>query len=822
METIIQDVRHGLRLLRKNPSFTLIAILTLALGIGANTAIFTVINAVFLHPLAIEDPSRVVAVFTHDTHTVQAANLNLTPSSLPNYEDFRDQNTVFSGLAAFFPTGVRWTNNGATVGLPAMMTSANYFDVLGLKPFRGRFFSADEDIKKAANVAVLSYNLWINKFGADPNLIGKTITLNNLPFTVIGVAPQGFKSTFSLVGPDWVWMPLSMRDQLLTGPLKTEMNNRRFRWINIFGRLKPGVSLAQAQSSMKIIAASLEKQFPSFNQGRTVELSGISEAAMGINQRSQFVQAGVVLMGVVGLVLLTACVTLANLLLAQSAQREREISVRTAMGASRGRLIRQLLVESITLAVLGGGVGLLVAYWGRNALWSFRPPFLQAASIDLSFDPKVLTFTAVISVLTGIIFGLAPALKLSRSNLNEILKQGGRSGSLDLGHNRMRSLLVVSEIALATVALVGSGLFIRSMQAAQNMDLGFDSKHIGFMGLNPGIQNYDQPRGEQFYLDAIAKARLVPGVRAAAVSLLAPLNLSIEWTVFSEGVQQNSDYRGSLIAFNDVTPGYFDTLRIPFRKGRDFTEFDRDPATPIAIINEEVARQLWPGKEALGKHFTIVNQTALIEVVGVVADSTIAAIGEDPTPMIYRPIQQAYVPGAALLVRTGGDPGKALGAVREQVQSLDRHMPLRNTGTVQENIEAGLWAPRMGAALLSIFGGLAMLLALIGVYGVMSYSVVQRTQEIGIRMALGANAADLLRLVIGQGMTLAMVGLSVGVVVAFSAARYISSLLFGIKASDPATYASVALLFSLVAVMACYVPARRATKVDPLVALRYE
>jgi putative ABC transport system permease protein len=426
------------------------------------------------------------------------------------------------------------------------------------------------------------------------------------------------------------------------------------------------------------------------------------------------------------------------------------------------------------------------------------------------------------SVLTGVLFGLAPAIRVSRTNLNDTLKAGGRTGASSAGSNRIRSVLVMAEIGLATVALIGAGLFVRSMQAAQRMDLGFDSAHIGFIGLNPGQQKYDMARGQQFYQDAMAKARAVPGVEAATVASAPPLQGGILLTVFPEGEAQNPNYRGSLVTFNDIAPGYFDTLRIPVRQGRDFTDFDRDGSTIVAVVNEALARQLWPGQDALHKRFSIVQQPQLIEIVGVVGTTVVNAVGEDPTPVIYRPMRQEYAPGAALLVRTKGDPEPLVGAVRDQVQTLDRAMPMRGTGTVQQNIEAGLWAPRMGAALLSIFGGLALLLAMIGVYGVMSYSVSQRAQELGIRMALGAQAGDVLLLVLKQGLVLAAGGAALGVLLALALGQIVSTLLFGVSGRDPLTLAGVSLTLTLVAAVACYIPARRAARVDPLVALRYE
>ena len=825
MDKVLQDFKYGLRRLIKAPGFTTVAVLSLALGIGANTAIFTVINAVFLHPLAIEEPSRVVELFTQDHRTAQAGNFALTPSSIQNFEDYRDQSTVFSGLTAYFNTGLQWTQNSETVGLPGIMTTANYFDVLGVKPVLGRTFNADEDLKAAATVAVVSHSLWQTRFNSDPALVGRTLTLNGLPFTVIGIAPEGFKGTFSLAGADRVWIPLGMKDQFLTGQIKELITSRRFRWLNIAGRLKPGVTLAQAQAATATIAKALETTYPDANRGRTMELALETDAALGINQRAQFVRAGSVLMVVVGLVLLIACVNLANLLLAQAARREREINIRATMGASRGRLIRQLLIESVTLSMVGGACGLLVAFWFRNALWSFRPPFLGNASIDLSFDLRVLGFTLLVALLTGLAFGAVPAIKVSQTQLAEVLKAAGRAGGSGVGHNRVRSILVAAEVALATVALIGSGLFLRSMQAAQEMELGFDSKHMGFIGLNPGGQKYEKPQGQQFYLDAIAKARALPQVESAAVAVLIPMvgGNGVLLTTFPESQGEGSSFKGALIAYNDITPGYFETLRIPLVKGRDFTGFDTEQTTMVAILNQAAARQLFSTDDAVGKRFTIVSHPETrYEIVAVAKDSVVNQVGEDPTPMIYRPMQQEYAPQAGMIVRTKGEPGPLLATVRDQVQTLDKNMPIRNTGTVQEQIVQGLWASRMGAALLSIFGGLALVLAMIGIYGVMSYSVAQRTQEIGIRMALGAQAGDVRRFVLWQGMVPALLGAGAGVVAAVALGQPIANLLYGIRPYDPLTVGFVSIVLIAVALVACYVPARSATRVDPLVALRYE
>ena len=695
MGTIFQDLRYGLRMLAKNPAFTAVAVLTLALGIGANTAIFTIINAVFLNPLPVEQPSRVASVFTRDTRTVQTvAAFTLTPVSLPNYEDFRDQNTVFSGLAAFSFRGLTWSGQAQPEQLNGILATANYFDVLGVKALRGRTFLPDEDKPGAGAVAVLSYSLWTQRFGADPGVMGRTLTLNAQPFTVIGVTPPNFKGTFSLAVPDLIWIPMGMRDQVLSGFVKQEAMNRRFRWVNVVGRLKPGVSLSLAEANLKTIAAALEKQYPKDNQGRTVGLALLSDAALGINQRSQFVQAGGVLMSVVGLVLLIACVNLANLLLAQAAKREKEMTIRAALGANRARLLRQLLSETLALSLLGGAAGLVLAYVGRNLPWSFRPPFLQANSIDLSLDARVLSFTAAISLLTGLLFGLVPAIKGSDPDLNEILKTSGR-GTLGFRHNWLRSSLVVSEIALALVALIGAGLFLRSMRNAQRIDPGFESQRLFTFGFDLGSQRYAPGRGQQFFQDAIERARTVPGAEAAAVASNAPLGGSILLTVYPEGRQQDPNYHGTLIQFNHVSPSYFETMRIPLLRGRAFTDLDRQNTKPVAIITEAMAKRLWPGEDAVSKRFTQFGNLNPFEVVGVVANSVTFQIGEDPQPVVYLPIRQAYSPIATLFVRTRANPETVLATVRSQVQELDRNLALTNVQTIQQILSQGLWASRM-------------------------------------------------------------------------------------------------------------------------------
>jgi len=825
VHTLWQDVRFALRILIKNPGFSVIAILSLALGIGANTTIFTVVNAILLNPLPVKQISRVVQVDTVDTKTrVTAANVTKLGMSYPNFQDYAREGKLFSGLSCVVgPLPLTWSGGAEPKQIFGQMVSANYFAVLGLRPFAGRFFLPDEDTKPGGNnLVVLSYSLWVNKFGSDPSVVNNVVTLNATSYSVIGVAPRGFKGAFTFGNAEQVWLPVSMYPQVLAGFFKDNFNDRRFLTTAVIGRIKDGVSLNEAEASLKTIASNLEREFPKDNASRSVALTPLAEAAVGVNNRDQFVLAGGLMMAIVGLVLLIACANLANLLLAQSASRQKEIGLRAALGASQIRMARQLLTESMVLAMLSGVVGLAIAYAGRAVLWSFRPPFILDGDVDLRFDSHVLVFTLGVALVTAVIIGLAPSIKVARPNLIEALKVGGRGGTVGWTRSPFRSLLVVTEVALALVALVGAGLFVRSMQSAQRIDPGFESKKLFVFAFDLGALHYEEGRGQQYFRAAMDRARSVPGVDSATIASNFPLGGGLGRTVFPEGQDEASGYRGTLTQLNDVAPNFFQTLRIPLVGGREFTDADRKDTRQVAIINEAMANQFWPNQNAIGKRFHFFGETQLREVVGVVRNTVVNNIGEEAQPLAYLPLTQDFAPAATMQVRTSGRPESTIAAVRGQVQSLDTNLALTNLNTIEELIDQGLWAPRVGAALLAVFGGLALLLAIIGVYGVLSYSVSQQTREIGIRMAMGARTASVLSLIIGQGMRLAVVGLMLGLLIAFATMRVLSSLLFGVSAHDPVTFAGVSLILATAAILGCYIPARRAAKVNPITALRYE
>ncbi len=817
-----QDLRYGVRMIVKSPGFALAAVLSLALGIGANTTIFTVVKALFLNPLPVKDASTLVALFTTDEKN-KGQGFDLMPISKPNYQDLRDHTDVFDGVVGFtFTTLSISSGTGEPEQVPGFLVAANYFDVLGVKPVAGRAFLPEEDGAPGAHpVVVISDRLWKNRFGSDRGLIGKTIKLNNLEFTVIGVAPENFRGIFTLFGAD-LWIPQAMYQQTVNEFIRENWEDRRALVFFAFARLKPGITVEQAKAALATIGTQLAQAFPRENDQRSFTATPLVQAALNPNQQEAFTAAGAVMMGIVALVLLIACGNVANLLLARAASREREVAVRVSLGASRWRLVRQLLTESTLLALLAGALGLVFAYWGRDALWAMRPPFLQQSVLDLSLDGTVLLFTLLVSVLTGMVFGLAPAMQATRPNLALALKDRTSVPSRANRWFTLRNGLVMGQVALSLVALVGAGLFLRSLQKAQEIDPGFDSERMMLLSFDVSSEGMDQAHGQEFFKQVAERVRELPMVRTASVASAPLMGGFFARTVFPEGVDINDRRAGKLTSLNQVDPNFFEATGIPIVRGRGFTEADRESTPMVAVINQVMAERVWPGQEALGKRFRVYGEEWIIEVVGVARNAKYVTLGEDPTPFFYLPLRQHYAAGVTLHVGTAGDPAPAVGAIRRQVQGMAPNMPLTGVQTIGVVLDQVLWAPRMAAGMLGVFGALALLLAALGIHGVMSYSVAQRTQEIGIRMALGAESGDVIRLVMKQAMGIVALGAAVGLAGAMAATRGISSLLFDVGTTDPAAFGGTVVLLLVAGAVACYLPARRATRVDPLVALRYE
>jgi predicted permease len=825
MSTLLQDLKYGARLLAKTPGFTAIAALSLALGIGANTTIFTLVNAVLLNPLPVEDPAQLVSVYTTDERNQGPAALGFLQTSAMNFKDLRDKNEVFSGMTGH--TGVPLNITGGS-GQPEQifgeLVTGNYFSVLGARPQIGRGFLPDEDETPGAKlVAVLGYGEWQKRFGGDPSIVGRTISLNGAAFTVVGVMPKGFKGT-NAIGAPALWVPYMTYPQTTNGFFRelAEPDNRRGLIFNVTGRLNPGVTVRQAEANLKTIARQLEQEYPNDNKGRSVTLVPLAQSTINPGFRDNIVKAGGLLMTIVGLVLLIACANVANLLLARAAARQKEIAVRLSLGAGRGRLIRQLLTEGTLLACIGGAAGLLLAYWAQGLLWSFRPPFLAADAIDLQPDMRVLMFTLAVSIATGVVFGLAPAIQASRPDLVVELKE---KTSAPTGSSRMfstRNVLVSAQLALSLVALVGAGLFLRSLQHAQQISPGFDSEHLAVLSFDLGAQGYTEERGRQFQQRVLERAAAVPGVQAASVASTVPLFAGgFLRTVFLEGQDASDRRAGRLVQISVVGPRYLETVGIPLVRGRTLSETDQ-PNTPMAVVvNETMAKRFWPDQDAIGRRFKFFGQDVFNQVVGIAKDSKYNFIGEDETPFIYQATTQVYQPQLSLFVKAP-QPSAVLGTVRGEVQQLDRNLPLTGVFTLSEIFDQALWAPRMAASLLAVFAGLSLVLSVIGIYGVMAYAVSQRTRELGIRMALGASRADVLRLVVMQGLRLTVMGVAFGLAVSLAVTRLIATLLYGVSPTDLITFTIVPLLLASAALLASYLPALRATRIDPMVALRYE
>jgi predicted permease len=820
MDTIWQDVRYSVRTLVKTPAFTLAAIVSLAIGIGANTTIFTLLNTLFLNPLPVARPSELVAVLTVASRNATQFG-NLLPLSYPNLEDFRERNSVLTDLAGYsppLPLALSVSTDQQPQRVFAQLVTGNYFDVLGVHPAAGRFFAADEDRTRGTHpVAVMGYGLWQRRFGGSADAIGRTIALNRISFTVIGVAPEGFKGVTSMFGPD-LFLPSMMAGPLQPKQSGSWLDERAAVVFNTAGRLKPGVTIAQADANLKTIARALEQEYPEPNAGRNVTVLPITETTIFPGMRGMLLMAGGVLMAIVGLVLLVACSNVANLLLARAAARRQEIAMRLALGATRFRLMRQLVTESLVLGAAGGALGLLFGIWGRDLLWSARPVMVANNFVELKMDGNVFLFTLVLSLATGVLFGLVPARRASRADLVGALKLEPPAA----GRRRLTlaNALVVGQVAFSLVALVTAALFLRSLKHAHTIDLGYDTQPLAVVSVNLAQGGYDEIRGRQFARDVRDKVALMPAVTAVSWSTNLPLWANLYRRVSIEGREPAKQADAPLAIVVTVDLDYFKTLGLGVTRGRDFTDADRERALSVAIVNERMAERYWPNQDPIGRTFRFDSETIARQVVGVVKTIKYQTLGETPQPAVYLPLRQNHADGLVLYVRTSGDPSQAIGAVQREVRELDAQVPLENAASIDGIIDQSLWMMKIAAGLLAVFGALALALASVGLYGLIAYSVNRRRRELGVRMALGAGRGDVLRLVLSDGMTLVLAGIVVGTGLSLLVTRALASLLFGTSTADPASFAGASLLLAAVAFVGSYLPARRASRFDPLIALR--
>jgi putative ABC transport system permease protein len=798
----MQDLRFAARQLGKAPGFTAVALLTLALGIGACTAIFSVVNSVLLRPLNYPEPDRLVVL--RETNLPQFPQFSVAPGQ---YFEWQKQATSFESLATRNGGSYNLTGRGEPLRVAAQRISANYFTTLGVHPAMGRDLLPEEDAPGKEKVAILSYGFWLAQFGGRTDVLHETVQFNGQPFTIIGVMPKSFQ-------------PGSLTEVFTPAAFTAEEHqNHGGHYISVIGRLKPGVSIEQARGEMNLIADRLAKQYPDSNKGWGVKLTPMLEAAVGDVRPVLFS-----LLGAVGFLLLIGCANVANLLLARASARAKEIAVRTALGASRRRIVRQLLTESMLLAVLGGVLGILVAQWGTSALLSFAPESLPRMH-EIALDGRALGFTCALALVTGVGFGLVPAFQATRLNLNEALKDGGRGSSEGGRRQRVRSALVVAEVAIALVLLVGAGLLIRSFARLQDVSPGFQPRDAFAISLSLPEKKYGTGEQQaQFVEQATAALAALPGVQFAGLSHVVPFTGSdyvLSFTIDGRPPIEPADQPSA--NYYAATPDYFKAMGIPLQRGRFFTTHDVAKAPRVAIINESMAKKYFPHEDPLGKRINITNgPDTWREIVGIVGDTKHYRLDGDVTDQMYEPFAQAPLPFMTFVVRTAGASPDLPVAARAAIYAVDPDQPVASIRPLAQLIADSVARQRFTMFLFAVFSAVALLLAAIGIYGVMAYSVTQRTGEIGIRMALGAQRGDVLRLILTQGGRLVVLGLGVGLIGALLLTRFLSSLLFGVSAYDPLTFAVIALLLAAIAGVACLLPARRATKVDPMVALRNE
>jgi putative ABC transport system permease protein len=806
METLFQDLRYAVRMLLKSPAFTLVAVVTIALGIGANTTIFSAINAVVLAPFSYPNQDRLVILWERNLE-VGIYRGSVAPA---NFFDWRDQNQTFEQLAAISQNYFDLTDGDQPERFAGYAVSPSFFDMIGVKAAIGRTFRPEEDQPGRNQVVVLKHSLWKNRFGGDASLIDQTITLNNKVFTVIGVMPEDFNYPFN--GGE-MWAPITL------GP--KEQTDRASHYLQVLGLLKPGATVEQAAEDINSIALRAGQIYPESNRGRTVHvISMTKDAVRGANMYSP------ILMASVGFVLLIACANVANLLLVRATTRQKEVAIRLALGAGRVRMIRQLLTESLLLAMLGGGLGLLLSLWGIGALAKAIPEnfskFIPGWQ-HLGIDKTTLVFTLAVSLVTGLIFGLVPALQATKMNFNEALKEGGKGTSGSGSHNRARNVMVISEIALSLILLIGAGLMIRSFVEVLRSDFGVNPTNVLSMQVSLPAERYAPSQQRiNFFDQLISRVSALPGVsRVGAVGILPMSGNNSGRSVASAGQSVFSKEKQPITSYNTATPGYFEAVGTELLRGRGFTEADRADTRLVALVNEAFVSRFFADQDPIGQQLKLDGEKPL-EIIGVVANIMNDDMDSKAEPNMYVPYAQNSWRSMFLVIRATDDPARLASAVRSEVSAIDKTPPVFNVKTLEQSIDERISPKRLATFLIGFFAIIALLLAAVGLYAVMSYAVTQRTHEIGIRMALGAQAGDIFKLVVGQGFMLTAIGLTLGLAGAFLMTRAMAQILYNVTASDPLTFIGVSLLLAAVALFACYIPARKATKVDPMVALRYE
>jgi predicted permease len=809
MGAVFQDLRHACRMLLKSPGFAFISVLTLAFGIGANSTIFSWINATLLTPVpGMARTSEVIQVCRGESRSL----------SYPNFMDLRDRSHSFTGLTAFATGPISLTAPGKPERIWGTLATANYFDVLGIKPIMGRGFLPGEDQSpNAAAVVVLSYRLWQTRFGGDPHILGQTISINTHPFTVVGVTPRVFQGSITGLRSEF-WLPITVMPQL-NPEGESMLHSRKGGWLSALGRLRPGTSREQAQADMSTVMQQIVREYPDDGKGPAqVTLYPLWRSPQGANAFFSLLLP--ILMALAGVVLLLTCANIANLLLARGVTRQKEMAIRLSLGAGRWRLVRLLLVENLILSVAGGAAALLVTFAVARSFMDFAPKSELPIWVQVDVDGRVLLTTLTLSVLTALLFGILPALRASATNPNSVLKDESGSTSGGVRKSRLSTGLAVAQIALSLLLLVSAGLFVRSFRATQQFNPGFNPHGVLVQSYDLSLNNYKEAEGTAFHRQVVEKARALPGVQTASLSDWVPLGYSSNSDDFvPEGyVSQPQEEIAAGVAH--VSPGYFATMEIPLLQGRDFLPQDSAGSQTVVIVNQEVAERYWPRQNPLGKQMKVEQKTAV--VVGVVRTAHYYQLNEKPRPFIYLPLYQFYASSPVLHVRSQGDPLAAAPVVEQAIHQLNADLPVYDVTTLNARIGVASFVQKMAGTFVGWFGGLALLLAAVGIYGVIAYGTRQRTHEIGIRLALGAEPRDVLRLVLEKGLKMTFIGIAIGAVAALAMTRLMKSLLFGITATDPLTFLGVTGVLALVALLACSIPARGAMRVDPVLALRNE